>query len=364
MLVPFLDIPGQDAELRSEILSEVARVCEVGRFVLGPDVEAFERRFGAYCQASHCIGLNSGTSALHLALRCLEIGPGDEVITVPMTFVATVWAIQYVGATPVFVDIDPIRRTIDPDLIRGAITSRTRAILPVHLYGQPADMTPIMAIAAQFGISVVEDASQAHGALYEGRRAGTLGHIGCFSFYPGKNLGAYGEAGALVTNDSKVAERARMLRNHAQRQAHQHESLGYNYRMDALQAVVLLSKLRMLETWNTRRREHAETYRNRLGGQRTLDLPRRFADSVSACHLFVVEMDERDRVARGLMEAHIRTGLHYPIPVHRQKAFAHLKLNEGVFPHAERLARRCLSLPMFPHLSEQQIEYVCTTLGA
>jgi dTDP-4-amino-4,6-dideoxygalactose transaminase len=362
MRVPFLDIPGQDAELRSEILSQIARVCEGSRFVLGPDVEAFERAFATYCGVIHCVGLNSGTSALHLALRCLEIGPGDEVITVPMTFVATAWAIQYVGATPVFVDIDPVRRTMDPNLLRRAITSRTRAILPVHIYGQPADMAPILTIASQAGISVVEDASQAHGARYQCRHVGAWGHIGCFSFYPGKNLGAYGEAGALVTNDPQVADRARMLRNHAQRKIHEHECLGYNYRMDALQAVVLLAKLRMLESWNTQRRKHAEAYRAALADQEIVQLPSRFLDSESAGHLFVVELDHRDDLARSLLEAGIQTGLHYPVAVHRQKAFAYLKLNEGTLPHAERLARRCLSLPMFPHLRDEQIDYVCTTL--
>ena len=365
MRVPFLDIPGQDAELRPEILRQIARVCEGGRFVLGPDVEAFEQAFAAYCGVTHCVALNSGTSALHLGLRCLDIGPGDEVITVPMTFVATAWAIQYVGATPVFVDIDPIRRTMDPNLIRKAITSRTRAILPVHLYGQPADVAPILAIASQHGIPVVEDAAQAHGAIYQGNRAGALGQIGCFSFYPVKNLGAYGEAGALVTNDSQVAERARMLRNHGQRQTHHlHELLGYNYRMDVLQAVVLLTKLRMLETWNTQRRQHAEIYRAGLASQGMVDLPSRFGDSESSYHLFVIETDNRDQLARLLTEAGIQTGLHYPVAVHRQRAFAHLKLNEGSFPHAERLARRCLSLPMFPHLTEEQIGYVCTNLQA
>jgi dTDP-4-amino-4,6-dideoxygalactose transaminase len=362
MTVPFLDLTAQFAGLRGEVLARLDEVCRSGRFVLGPAVEEFERAFAAYCEAAHCVGLNSGTSALHLALRCLGVGPGDEVITVPMTFVATVWAISYVGATPVFVDIEPATRTMDPDRIRAALTPRTRALLPVHLYGQPADLEPILRLAARHGIPVVEDAAQAHGARYHGRRVGGLGQVGCFSFYPGKNLGAYGEAGALVTNDQALASQARMLRDHAQRERYHHETVGYNYRMDGFQGAVLNVKLPDLDTWNDRRRGHARRYRERLRAVPGITLPAAGADRESVSHLYVIQVNQRDRVAAKLRAQGVETGLHYPVPVHLQPAYRHLGLSEGRFPVAERLARSCLSLPMFPELTDEQVDYVCTQL--
>ncbi|NQT52252.1 DegT/DnrJ/EryC1/StrS family aminotransferase, partial [bacterium] len=241
--VPFLDLKAQYVQIKDEVQAALAEVCESCRFALGPFVEAFEADFAAYCEAEHCVAVNSGTSALHVAMRCLGVRPGDEVITVPMTFVATTWAISYVGATPVFVDIDPATRTLDPGQVEAAITPRTKAILPVHLYGQPADLAPIICIADAHGIPVVEDAAQAHGARCQGRRVGAIGRIGCFSFYPGKNLGAYGEGGALVTDDPAVAATARSLRDHGQRERYCHETVGYNYRMDAFQGAVLGIKL-------------------------------------------------------------------------------------------------------------------------
>jgi dTDP-4-amino-4,6-dideoxygalactose transaminase len=360
--VPFLDLPAQYARIRSEVLAQLDAVCASGRFVLGPAVEEFETSFARYCEVDHCVGLNTGTSALHLALRCLDIGPGDEVITVPMTFVATVWAISYVGATPVFVDIDPKTRTLNPELLEAAITPRTRAIMPVHLYGQAADMEAILHIAGRHGLTVIEDAAQAHGARYRGRRVGGFGRISCFSFYPGKNLGAYGEGGALVTNDRDLAERARCLRNHAQRERYHHESIGYNYRMDAFQGAVLKIKLSQLDEGNAARRRHALDYQQRLGQLTSLVLPLTPSHQEPVFHLFVIEVEDRDQLAHRLHAAGIETGLHYPVPVHLQPAYRHLGIEEGSFPVSEQLARRCLSLPMFPELTENQIGHVCEQL--
>ena len=364
MQVPFLDLKAQYSQIGPEVLAALAEVCQSCRFALGPKVEAFEAAFAEYCGAEHCVGVNSGTSALHLAMRCLNVGAGDEVITVPMTFVATTWAVSYVGATPVFVDIDPVWRTMDPSLLDSAITSRTKAILPVHLYGQPADMGAILEVAEAHGLPVVEDAAQAHGARWNGRRVGTFGRIAAFSFYPGKNLGAYGEAGALVTNDAEIAATARALRDHAQRRRYHHDTLGYNYRMDGFQGAVLGIKLRHLDEWNAARRRNAEAYRQRLADLDGVTAPREPAGCEGVYHLFVIEADGRDDIAQKLNEAGIATGLHYPVPVHLQPAYAHLGLAEGSFPVAERLARRCLSLPMYPELTAEQIQYVAETLRA
>ena len=360
--VPFLDLKAQYAEIKDEVLPALAEVCASCRFVLGPFVGGFERDFAPFCEADHCVALNSGTSALHVALRCLGVGPGDEVVTVPMTFVATVWAVSYVGATPVFVDVDPATRTMSPEQLEAAISPRTKAILPVHLYGQPADLAPIIELADAHGIPVVEDCAQAHGARYRGRRVGGLGRIGCFSFYPGKNLGAYGEGGAVVTNDPDVAATARALRDHAQTQRYHHDAIGYNYRMDAFQGAVLGIKLKRIDAWNAARRRNAELYRQGLGAVDGLTVPVEPPQSQGVYHLFVVELDRRDQAAEHLKAAGIHTGLHYPIPVHLQAAYAHLGLGEGAFPASERLARRCLSLPMFPELTEEQIGCVCDAL--
>ncbi len=339
-------------------------MCENCTFTLGPTVRAFEESFAEYCGLRHCVALNSGTSALHLALRCLDIGPGDEVITVPMTFVATAWAISYVGARPVFVDIDPATRTMNPAELEAAITERTRAILPVHLYGQPADMDRILRIAAKHRLPVIEDAAQAHGARYRGRRVGGLGRIGCFSFYPGKNLGAYGEGGALVTDDPELADKARALRDHGQRQKHRHEMIGFNYRMAGFQGAVLRIKLRYLDDWNAARRAHAQRYLDGLKGLSRLGLPLVDQKLESVFHLFVIEVEDRDRIAARLKTEGIESGLHYPVPVHLQPAYGELGLGPGSFPVSERLAQRCLSLPMFPELTDEQIDHVCARLRA
>jgi dTDP-4-amino-4,6-dideoxygalactose transaminase len=362
MNVPLLDVVGQDYSLREEILERFQEVLASGRFVLGPAVEEFERAFAAYCDVAECVCVNTGTSALHLALCGLGVGPGDEVITTPLTFVATAWAISYVGATPVFVDVDPATRTLNPELLEAAVTTRTKAILPVHLYGQPADMGPILDIAEDHGLPVVEDACQAHGARYRGQRVGGLGAAGCFSFYPGKNLGAYGEGGALVTNNPALADEARVLRDHGQRKRYHHESIGYNYRMDALQGAVLSAKLPSLDGWNESRRRHASRYLELLAEFGGLTLPKTPDDRESVFHLFVVELAERDRAVQQLNRARVQTGLHYPVPVHLQPAYNGLGLGAGSFPESERIARRCLSLPMFPGLTDDQIGYVCEVL--
>jgi dTDP-4-amino-4,6-dideoxygalactose transaminase len=364
MKVPFLDVVGQDFSLRGEIHQRFSAVCADGRFVLGPAVEEFERAFAAYCEAEECVCVNTGTSALHLALRGLGVGPGDEVITTPLTFVATAWAVTYVGATPVFVDVDPGSRTLDPTLLEAAITPRTRAILPVHLYGQPADLGSILRIGQEYGIPVIEDACQAHGARYLGRRVGAIGAAGCFSFYPGKNLGSYGEGGALVTNDRALAAEARMLRDHGQRQRYHHQTVGYNYRMDALQGTVLFAKLPHLDDWNARRRSNAARYQELLSGLDGVVLPKTADDRETVFHLFVVELEQRDAVAQLLNQAGIQTGLHCPVPVHLQPAYQHLGLGRGSYPQGERIARRCLSLPLFPHMTDEQVRYVCDCLVA
>src|SRR5438034_8255158 len=309
--VPYLDLEAQYDSIRTEVLTALEEICESSKFAQGPATSDFEAKFAAYCGVDHCISLNSGTSALHLALRCLDVGPGDEVVTVSMTFIATAWAISYVGATPVFVDIDPVRRTLNPDNLEAAITPRTKAIVPVHLYGMPAEMDRIMAIAEQHGLPVVEDAAQAHGARYRGKRVGQFGQIACFSFYPSKNLGAYGEGGALITNDASIATRARSLRDHAQSQKYLHNEIGYNYRMDSFQAAVLAIKLKRLDAWNRARAERAAYYTELLKDS-AYKLPAHVSDSECVWHCYVIEAPERDRVRAGLNDAGIETGVHYP----------------------------------------------------
>jgi dTDP-4-amino-4,6-dideoxygalactose transaminase len=365
MKVPFVDLRGQYETISDEVFRELKEVCETSQFVVGPKVHAFEEAFASSSGALHCVGLNSGTSALHVAMRCLDVGPGDEVITVPMTFIATVWGILYCGATPVFVDVHPTTRTLDAGLLEAAITSHTRAILPVHLYGQAADLGPIQEIAGRHGIPVVEDAAQAHGALYRGQTVGAIGRMGCFSFYPGKNLGAYGEAGALVTNDPAVAARARRLRDHGQADRYYHDEVGYNYRMEAFQAAVLRVKLRHLPHWTMQRQRIASLYRERLlplAGAGHLDIPEEPIWSKGVYHLYVVLVDDRDRVRHELDQAGIGTGLHYPVPLHLQKALAYLGRGKGDFPVAEAIAARCLSLPIFPEMREEQVDVVVQAL--
>lgn len=352
--VPYLDLKTQHATIAGEISAALADVCSTALFAQGPVTAEFEREFAAYCGARHCVTVNSGTDALHLAIRCLDIGPGDEVITTPFTFIATAWAISYVGARPVFVDIDPVRRTLDPAKVQSAITPRTKAILPVHIFGLPADMDALNG----FGIPVVEDACQAHGARYKGRRV-----RGCFSFYPTKNLGAYGEGGALVTDDDRTATRARSLRAHAQSKPYVHEEIGYNYRMDSFQAAVLRVKLKRLDAWNAARTRVARRYGELLAGTR-FGLPSCPSDSECVWHCYVIECDDRDRVRDVLTKAGIGTALNYPVPLHLQPAYRSLGYKSGDLPVAERLSQRCLSLPIFPELTDAQIESVAEALRA
>ncbi|MBM3876944.1 MAG: DegT/DnrJ/EryC1/StrS family aminotransferase [Verrucomicrobia bacterium] len=359
--IPYLDLKAQYQSIRSEVLAALEAVCESTRFAQGPAAADFERDFAAFCGAKHCVSLNSGTSALHVALRCLDVGPGDDVITTPFTFIATAWAISYCGAKPVFVDIEPVRRCLDPARLEAAITPRTKAILPVHLYGMPADMDPILAIAAQHKLPVVEDAAQSHGARYKGRRCGQFGCMTGFSFYPGKNLGAYGEGGALVTNDDGFAARAKALREHGSRTRYYHDEVGYNYRMDSFQGAVLGIKLKRLDAWSAARQARARRYNELLAG-RGLGLPQCPADSESVWHCYVVEVANRDAVRRKLEDAGIDTAIHYPVPVHLQKAYASLGHKRGDFPVSEALADRCLSLPIYPEMTDAQQDAVVAAL--
>jgi dTDP-4-amino-4,6-dideoxygalactose transaminase len=361
LVVPIQDLRAQYARLGEEVLQVLREVAESTAYVLGPKVAEFETAFAAYLGAKHCVGVNSGTSALHLALLCAGVGPSDEVITVPMTFIATSWAISYVGATPVFVDVDPVTYTLDVSQVEKRITSKTKALLSVHLYGQPADLEPLLEIGRRHGIPVIEDAAQAHGAKYRGKSAGTYGLCGCFSFYPGKNLGAWGEGGAVVTDDARIAARLRALRDHAQEKRYHHDEIGFNYRMDAFQGAVLGVKLKYLERWTESRRLLAERYLARLADL-PLQLPQEAAERYHVWHLFVVLHNERDRIRRELESRGIHTGLHYPIPLHLQKAYQHLGYRGGDFPVAERIGRECLTLPLFPEMTIRQHDAVIEAL--
>lgn len=360
--IPFLDLQTHYRHIRHEISEAISRVLNSSTYVLGPMVGQFETDFAAYCEARHAIGCNSGTSALHMALRAHNIGPGDEIITVSYTFIATVWCISYCGSTPVFVDIDPATKTIDVSQIESRITSRTKAIIPVHLYGHPADMDPIITIARRYGLIVIEDAAQAHGARYKGKRVGSIGDIGCFSFYPGKNLGAYGEGGAVVTSDDAIAQKLRMLRDHGQSTRYHHDIVGYNYRMEALQGAILGVKLKYLDKWNNKRRKIAKLYHDQLFEMPEIVLPSvaDFADPV--WHLYVIHHPERDRIRLLLNKMGISTGLHYPIPVHRQKVYAYLNIEKNSLPVTEKMAATCLSLPIYPELSEEMIKRITGAL--
>jgi dTDP-4-amino-4,6-dideoxygalactose transaminase len=359
--IPFVDLRRQYKAIRHEVHEAIQQVLDQCAFASGPAVASFEAEFARYCGVRHCVGVNSGTSALHLALLACGVGPGEEVITVPMTFVATAWAISYVGARPVFVDIEPATFTMDMAQVEHVITSRTRAVLPVHLYGQMADLDPLMEMCERHGLALIEDAAQAHGATYHGHRAGAVGRVGCFSFYPAKNLGAYGEGGALITNDDAIAARVRALRDHAQSERYRHRELGFNYRMDGIQGAVLSVKLRHLERWNALRCQVAARYRERLADT-PLVHPYEAEGRRHVWHLYVVRSADRNRLQHTLRAASIGTGLHYPIPVHLQTAYAHLGYRVGDFPVAEQLAQQCLSLPIYAELSEEAQDYILRTL--
>lgn len=360
-MIPFLDLKAQYSQIKPEIDAAVARVIGSANFILGPEVTAFEQRFAEYCRTAHCRAVNSGTSALHLALLAAGIGPGDEVITVSMTFVATTAAILYSGAKPVFVDVDPVTWTMNPSLIEAAITPRTKAIMPVHLHGLMADMDPIMSIARRHGLVVIEDAAQAHGAEYKGRRAGSVGDLGCFSFYPGKNLGAFGEGGAVVTDRPDLARRVSLLRDWGQEAKYKHVVAGYNYRMDGIQGAVLNVKMNHIESWTEARRSLAERY-DQLLSDLKLAGPRPPWYSRHVYHVYAVRLSRRDEALRSLRDASIDAGIHYPVPVHLQKAYAELGYRPGDLPVTEMLASEFLSLPIYPELSPEQVAEVVSTL--
>jgi len=356
-MIPLVDLKAQYRSIKAEIDAEMQKVLENASFILGPAVKAFEDSFAQYCQSSHCIAVNSGTSALHLALLTVGVGPGDEVITVPFTFVATVAAIEYAGARPVFVDIDPETYTMDPAKIEAAITPRTKAIMPVHLYGQPADMDPILEIARRRGLAVIEDACQAHGAEYKGRRTGSMGDLAGFSFYPGKNLGAYGEGGAVVTSNAAWAEKIRLLRDWGAPKRYHHELKAFNYRMDGVQGAVLGVKLKYLEQWTEARRSHAAAYTKLLADAGVATpVAREYARHVY--HIYALRMAGRDELLKALNSEGIGAGLHYPFAIHQLAAYENLGYKVGDFLHAERAAAEEISLPMYPELTNEQIEQV------
>lgn len=361
-MIPLVDLRAQYRAIKPEIDEAIGRVLETGAFALGPAVADFEAPFAAYCRTPHAIGVNSGTSALHLALLAGGIGEGDEVICPAMTFIATAAAIAYTGARPVFVDVDANTGLMDVAQIEGVITSRTKAIIPVHLYGQCADMDPILAIARRHDLTVIEDAAQAHGAEYKGRRAGSMGDMGCFSFYPGKNLGAYGEGGAVTTNSAAYDKTIRMLRDWGMEKKYHHDLLGFNYRMEGIQGAVLGVKMKYIEEWTEQRRAAARHYRDLLAAVQGARLPEERADSRHVYHVFAIFVKRRDAVLKNLHDAGIGVGIHYPIPVHLQKCFAELEYHQGDFPIAEQIGAEELSLPIYPEIKPDQIDSVVGVL--
>lgn len=362
MNVPFVDLKAQYRTIAEEVNEGIGRVLENTDFILGRDVELFEQEFADYCGARFGVGMDNGTSALELALRACGIGEGDEVITVANTFIATASAIAFTGARPVLVDIDPHTYNIEVGAVEQAITDRTKAIMPVHLYGQPVDMDPIMELAMARGLIVIEDACQAHGALYKGRRVGSIGDAACFSFYPAKNLGGYGDGGILVTNDEDIANRVKMLRNYGQKEKYHHLFIAYNRRLDTLQAAVLRVKLRRLDEWNQARRKNAQLYDELLASTEVIR-PEEASYAKHVYHLYVVRVQDRGGLQQYLQSKGISTGIHYPIPIHLQEAYRYLGCQRGDFPITEGCAEEILSLPMYPELTEEQIQYVVEAIN-
>ncbi len=362
MNIPFVDLKAQYRTIREEVEEAIRRVMEQTAFAGGPFVARFEQDFAGFCGCEHAVGVGSGTEALWLSLIAAGVGAGDEVITVPYTFIATAEAISYCGATPVFVDIDERTYTMDPQWIEDAITPKTKAIVPVHLCGQMADMDPILEIARKYSLLVIEDACQAHGAVYKGKRAGTTGDAGCFSFYPGKNLGAYGEAGAVVTHNRELAEKIAMLRDHGQAEKYYHDLVGWNCRMDGIQGAVLSVKLKYLESWNEARRANARLYNEVLDGVEGIILPYEAGYGRHVYHLYAVRVPQRNLLFDALKERGVSCGIHYPVPVHLQKAYSNMDFESGSLPVSEAFARDSLSLPMFAELTEEQIEYVAASI--
>jgi dTDP-4-amino-4,6-dideoxygalactose transaminase len=362
--VPFLDLKAQYNALRGEIDAAIQEVLERTAFAGGPFVAKFEEEFAAFCGSKCAVGVGNGTDALWLAMLALGIGAGDEVITVPNTFIATAEAISLCGAKPVFVDVDARTYTMDPNALKRAITPRTKAIIPVHLFGQMADMDPILAIAREHGLHVIEDACQAHGAQYKGKMAGSMGIVGCFSFYPGKNLGAYGEAGAVVTNDQDLGAKIKVLREHGQPKKYIHSVIGWNARMDGIQGAILSVKLKYLAAANEARRAHARLYGELLAGAGQIVLPVEASYAKHVYHIFAIRAKKRDELISRLAAKDIACGIHYPVPLHLQEAYASLGIAKGTFKVAEESAQEFVSLPMFPELTDEQITYVCDELKA
>jgi dTDP-4-amino-4,6-dideoxygalactose transaminase len=362
MNVPFLDLKAQYEGIKDEVEGAIREVIDSCAFAGGPFVEKFEHAFAQFCGSEHAIGVGSGTEAIWLALVALGVGNGDEVITVPNTFIATAEAISLSGATPVFVDIDQKTCNMDVSALEQAITPKTKAVIPVHLYGQMADMYPILDLASTYKLYVVEDACQAHGAEYHGKRAGTLGDAGCFSFYPGKNLGAYGDAGAVVTNQEALAAAIRSLRDHGQTVKYLHKVIGWNARMDGIQAAVLDVKLKHLASWNDARRRHADYYTRSLAGIEEIQCPIEVPHASHVYHIYPIFTNNREKLIAKLEKRNIQYGIHYPDPVHLQPAYRMLNHTHGDFPHAENTAAMQLSLPMYPELSQEQLAYVVETL--
>ena len=361
MKVPYFDLSVHLRSLRPELEAAIGRCLDTGAFCLGPEVKQFETEFAAFCGAGHCVAMNSGTSALHVAMRLLDLGPGDEVITTPFTFIATSWAIVYTGARPVFVDVEEGTLNLDPGQVAKAITPHTKAVLPVHLYGHPCDLAPLLEVAQRRNLPVIEDAAQAHGARYHGKSVGTFGVMSAFSFYPTKNLGACGEGGALVTDRADLAARARSLREHGSSARYLHDEIGYNYRMEGIQGAVLRAKLPHLAEWNLARRRIAHWYHTLLADT-PLVLPAEADKVESVYHLYTIRHPGRDRLKAYLESCGIGSAIHYSHPLHLQKCFAHLGYAPRTFPIAERAASECLSLPMYPDLTDEQIAFVAMAI--
>lgn len=361
MQVPFVDLRAQHASVKDEVESAISGVMEQAAFILGPEVAEFEKEYAEYCEAEYAVGTDSGISALELTLRTLGIGEGDEVITVANTFIATASSISFTGARPVLVDIDPETYNIDPAAIEAAITPRTKAIMPVHLYGQPADLDPILEIANRHGLAVIEDACQAHGARYKGKRVGALAAAGCFSFFPAKNLGAYGDGGIVVTNDGELAEKLRMFRNYGQREKYNHIFLAFNRRLDSIQAAILRVKLRRLDQWNENRRRVASIY-DRILADSSVICPKVADYSEHVYHQYIIRAENRDTLREQLDKRGVATGLHYPVPIHLQPAYESLGYNEGDFPVSEKIAGEMVSLPVFPEMTEERANYVASQI--
>lgn len=358
MNIPFLDLKAQYQKIKIEIKQRLEKVLDSAQFVLGAEVEEFEKNFASFCEAEYCVACNSGTSALHLALLASGIKPGDEIILPAHTFIATAEAVSYCQAMPVFAEIDSRTYTLDPEQVKSKITEKTRAIIPVHLYGQPADLDPLKEICQRGRMILIEDAAQAHGARYKKKRVGSFGDISCFSFYPGKNLGAYGEGGAVVTNDELLAHKIRMLRDHGQPRKYHHQTIGFNYRMDGFQGAVLNVKLRYIDEWNSLRRQKAKLY-NELLDKADVITPSEPDYAESVYHLYVILSENRERLKNYLEENGVGTGLHYPIPLHFQKAYQFLGYKKGDFPVTEKVSNSLLSLPIYPELDNSKIEYIC-----